>query len=140
MITRGIRRAQITQNLQASTCACTSSDHTVSISQVVYHNYGSRDNAERGTLEAIPFNRFPAVGTDSRIHWTAQNSFSGGFIEIGEERIPEAQLMRDGSKLVPAGNIVTVGSMDVFFTRRPLSTAKDTNSDRATWRRIVMEE
>jgi len=47
--------------------------------------------------------------------------------------------MRDGSKLVPAGKTVIVGSMDVFFTGRSPFTAEDTNSDR-TWRRIVLGE
>jgi hypothetical protein len=55
------------------------------------------------------------VETDRRIYWKPQNSFGRGIIEIGQEEVSAEEKMTDSSELVPAGQTVTVGSMDVKF-------------------------
>ncbi|KAL2166393.1 hypothetical protein VTG60DRAFT_2822 [Thermothelomyces hinnuleus] len=74
-------------------------------------------DAERGRYEPIPFKIFPAREADRTIKWRGQgqNSFSGGTIEIGQEKLSKEELAIDGSKPVPAGQSVLVGKMDVKF-------------------------
>ncbi|KAL2166059.1 hypothetical protein VTG60DRAFT_3332 [Thermothelomyces hinnuleus] len=73
------------------------------------------DKAENGIYEAIPFKIFPASAKDRTIHWKPQNSFGRGMIQIGEEELKMEELMIEDKRPVPAGQSVTVGSMDVKF-------------------------
>jgi hypothetical protein len=74
------------------------------------------DDAQSGQFEPIAVYTFPGIEKDRNIEWKGQGHFGNGRIMIGQEVVPRTELLGQGTKLVPAGQIVRVGSMEIRFT------------------------
>jgi hypothetical protein len=79
-------------------------------------NFQKGDDAQSGQFEPIAVYTFPGIEKDRNIEWKGQGHFGNGRIMIGQEVVPRTELLGQGTKLVPAGQIVRVGSMEIRFT------------------------